>query len=113
MSDELDWNGEEVSAHVRAAAHSAIDETTAVCVGGAKEKVRVTTRILQGSIQFRPSVDEGSQVVGRWGSFDVNYAWWQEIKKFRLAGHQPYLRPTTDEEYPKLGARIRAYLRQP
>lgn len=109
MSVTLSWRGEAIKAKLREAQRLAIDETTASCVGPAKDRVRIKTRILQGSIQFRPATREGSRTVGRWGSFDVNYALWQEVITFSQAGHQPYLRPAAEEEYPKLAARVKAY----
>jgi hypothetical protein len=108
----LTWNGDKIKAKLQEAQRLAIDETTGSCVEPAKNRVRVKTRILQGSIQFRPARREGSRTVGRWGSFDVNYALWQEIITFSHAGHQPYLRPAAEEEYPKLAARVRAYFRR-
>jgi hypothetical protein len=112
MSGSLTWNGDKIKAKLQEAQRLAIDETTGSCVGPAKDRVRIKTRILQGSIQFRPATREGSRTVGRWGSFDVNYALWQEIITFSRAGHQPYLRPAAEEEYPKLAARVRAYFRR-
>lgn len=108
MSSKLTWHGDAIKQRLQEAQRLAIDETTASCVGPAKDRVRVKTRILQGSIQFRPATREGSRTVGRWGSFDVNYALWQEITTFAHAGHQPYLRPAAEEEYPKLAARVKA-----
>ena len=112
MSGSLTWHGDKIKAKLQDAQRLAIDETTGACVEPAKNRVRVKTRILQGSIQFRPARREGSRTVGRWGSFDVNYALWQEIITFSRAGHQPYLRPAAAEEYPKLAARVRAYFRR-
>lgn len=108
----VEWRGEQVKRAVEKAARLAIDETTASCVEPAKDRVRVKTRILQGSIQFRPAKKEGDRIVGYWGSFDVNYALWQEIITFRYAGHQPYLRPAAEIEYPKLAARVRAHYKR-
>jgi len=106
----LDWHGDALKRRLDEAQRLAIDETTASCIEPAKDRVRVKTRILQGSIQFRQAVKEAGRWVGRWGSWDVNYALWQEIITFRLAGHQPFLRPAALQEYPKLAARIRARL---
>lgn len=109
---KLIWHGDEIKRKVSEATRRGIDITTHSCVGPAKEKVRVDTGILQGSIKAEPAHHEpGRGWVGRWGSFDVNYALWQEIKTFRHAGHQPYLRPTAEEEYPKLVERIKAALK--
>jgi hypothetical protein len=109
VSVNLSWRGEAVKTKLREAQRLAIDETTAACVGPAKDRVRVKTRILQGSIQMRPATREGARTVGRWGSFDVGYALFQEVITFRVAGHQPYLRPAAAEEYPKLAKRVKAY----
>lgn len=109
MSGTLTWNGNEIKAKLQEAQRLAIDETTHACVTPAKNRVRRISGTLQGSIQARPARREGSRTVGRWGSFDVNYALWQEIITFSRAGHQPYLRPAAEEEYPKLAARVRAY----
>lgn len=108
----VDWNGAAVKRAVEKAARLAIDETTASCVEPAKDRVRVKTRILQGSIQFRPAQKDGNKIVGLWGSFDVNYALWQEIITFTHVGHQPYLRPAAEIEYPKLAARVREHYKR-
>jgi len=108
----LEWHGEAIRERLRQAAQLGIDATTAACVIPAKQAVRVKTRILQGSIQARPAEDEGGRLVGYWGSFDVNYALWQEIITFSHAGQQPYLRPAASEEYPKLAGRIRKFFDQ-
>ena len=109
MSSKLTWNGDRLLEKARDAARLAIDETTAAAVSPAKDLVHVKTRILQGSIQFRPAVREGNRTVGRWGSFDVNYALWQEILPEPRG--RAYLRPAADTEYPKLAARIKARMK--
>ena len=101
------WNGGEIKERYSEACRLAIDETTASCVKPAKDRVHVKTRILQGSIQFRPATYvEGRGWVGRWGSFNVNYAWWQEVLPEPRG--RMYLRPAAQAEYPKLRARIKA-----
>jgi len=109
MSSRLEWFGDRVKARVREAERLAIDETTAACIDPAKNRVHVKTRILQGSIQFRDAEEEEGRVVGRWGSFDVNYAFWQEVLPEPRG--RAYLRPAADEEYPKLARRIQANLK--
>lgn len=104
----VEWHGDKILKRLEEAQRLGIDTTTAAAVTPAKKFVRVKTRILQGSIQTRQAVKEGKQWVGRWGSFDVNYALWQEIKTFSQAGHRPYLRPAAEIEYPKLAGRIKA-----
>lgn len=78
-----------------------IDETEALCVGMAVSTVHVVTAILQGSIDLRPAEIYPRQyrVEGVWGSFDVNYAIYEELL-------HPYLRPAADTHYPGLPKRI-------
>lgn len=109
MSSRLDWLGDAIKGRIRRAEKQAIDDTTAACVIPAKDRVHVRTRILQGSIQSRDAVEEEDRVVGRWGSFDVNYAFWQEVLPEPRG--RSYLRPAADEEYPKLAGRIKEALK--
>ena len=107
----VDWNDKEVLERVNQATRKGIDETTHACVPVAMSLVRVRYGILRGSLQARPAQHEpGRGWVGLWGSFDVNYALWQEIIHFRYAGHRPYLRPAADQVYPTLPERIRKHL---
>lgn len=108
MSSKLDWRGDKIKEIVAEASRLGVDETTAAAVTPAKEKVRVRTRLLQGSIQFRPAERRGNRIVGSFGSYDVNYALWQEIGTSRMSA-QPYLRPAADQEFPKLSERIKRY----
>jgi hypothetical protein len=109
VSVRLTWYGDALKKRLDEAQRLGIDITTHAAVTPAKQFVRIKTRILQGSIQARPAAKEGGRWVGRWGSFDVNYALWQEIKTFSQAGHRPYLRPAAEIEYPKLAGRIKAF----
>lgn len=103
----VNWNGEKIKKRVSEACRLGIDETTASCVKPAKDRVHIKTRFLQGSIQHRPATYvEGRGWVGRWGSFDVNYALWQEILPEPRG--RMYLRPAAQAEYPKLQPRIKA-----
>lgn len=103
----VDWNGEQVKRKAVTASRKGIDETMSKCVIVAKGRVRVKTATLQGSLRMEPAVVLGQRIKGTWGSFDVNYALWQEIGTSRMSG-QPYLRPAADAEYPQLKARIKA-----
>lgn len=108
MSFSLDWQGNKIKQIVFEACRLGIDETTAAAVTPAKERVRVRTRLLQGSIQSRPAKRDGNRIVGSFGSYDVNYALWQEIGTSKMSG-QPYLRPAADQEFPKLSERIKRH----
>jgi len=110
MSSKLEWHGAKLKARIQEAERLAVDETTASCVAPAKDRVHVRYRILQGSIQFRPATRQGDATVGLWGSFNVNYAFWQEVLPEPRG--RAYLRPAAAIEYPKLAARIRARFEQ-
>lgn len=103
----IHWRGAAVRAAVEAAAIAAINETMGECVTMAKVLVRKKTTNLQGSLRLEPASRRGTSIVGTWGSFDVNYALWQEIGTSRMSA-QPYLRPSGDTHYPKLSGRIKA-----
>lgn len=102
----LDWKGDDVHKRMLRAAANGIDRTLAPCVNDAKGLVRVKTATLQGSIRFEPAEIHGTRISGLWGSFDVNYALWQEIGTHRMSA-KPYLRPAADRNYGQLAANIR------
>lgn len=105
---KLTWHGDAIRKRLDDAQRLGIDTTTGAAVIPAKQFVRVKTRILQGSIKSRQAVKEGGRWVGRWGSFKVNYALFQEIGTAHMSA-QPYLRPAAAIEYPRLAGRIRAF----
>ncbi len=75
----LNWNGDAVLKKVMDAATWGMDSVMSDCVTTAKGTVHRRTTILQGSIQSRPTVEQGAGVfVGFWGSFAVKYALWVE-----------------------------------
>lgn len=102
----LDWKGKGVQDKLLQATKDGIDTTMAAGVEEAKIRVNVRTGILQGSIRFEPARQEGARVVGRWGSFDVNYAIPQELGP----NGRPYLRPASDLVYPLLAENIKGAL---
>jgi len=102
----LKWEGPALAKRVRKAEMIGVNQTMARCVTMAKGLVRVDTSALQGSLRMEPAVPFGGGVRGRWGSFDINYALWQEIGTSKMSA-KPYLRPSADFEYGLLGARIR------
>lgn len=104
---KLDWKGDDIKGKALRAAKIGIDQTMAACVTSAKGKVRVKTATLQGSIRFEPAIAFANGARGVWGSFDVDYALWQEIGTSKMSA-QPYLRPSADAQYPQLETRIQA-----
>lgn len=108
---KLTWHGDQIKKRIEEAQRLGIDETMLACQDPAMSRVRVKTGNLRRSIPrgHQPARREGGKWVGRWGSADVNYALWQEIKTFSQAGHRPYLRPAAEIEYPKLAGRIKRF----
>lgn len=109
MGSKLNWRGEEIKAKFKEAARVGIDQTTAACVNHAKSNHtwKNETGTLEGSLQMRPAVIEGETVRGKWGSFTVHYAIFQELGTAKMPP-RPYLRPAADAEYEKLAGRIAA-----
>lgn len=112
MSTVLRWRGAEVYERAKHATKQGINETLADCVNDAKDTHPWSNRTgtLEGSLQMRPAVDEGSRVVGTWGSFTVRYAIYLELGTRHMHA-MPYLRPAADRNYPKLKGRIQAAFR--
>lgn len=105
MPSRLTWLGQQVQDKIENAIKVAMNETTGNCVQSAMGLVHVKTRLLQGSIEAKATEkDDEGMLVARWGSFAVNYAYWQEI--LPPPRGKPYLRPSADIEYPKLAKRI-------
>lgn len=106
----MSWRGDEVAGRVAAAAKLAVDATTAAAVTHAKQNHpwQNVTGTLEGSLQMRGAeiVSDGD-IVGQWGSFDVEYAIFLELGTAVMPAY-PYLRPAADAEYPKLFMRLRA-----
>ena len=105
----VNWRGGRIPRRVAVASRRGIDATMAACVPLAKRETPVITGTAQGSIQTRPAVIQRTRVVGRWGSFDVNYFIWLEIGARGRTGHF-MLRRAADREYPGLARRIRGFL---
>ena len=105
----LDWRGDQVRNKVREAERFGINETLSACVINAKGLVRVKSATLQGSIRAEMAADDGGGMRGEWGSYGVDYALPQETGPVNVSytwGYTPFLRPTADQEYPRLRERI-------
>lgn len=106
----LKWYGEAIKAKLRAAQIEGVNATMARCVVHAKNNHEWQNRtgVLEGSIGIADYAHEqGTAVVGRWGSQDVDYAIYQELGT-QLTRARPYLRPAADVHYPGLAAAIKA-----
>jgi hypothetical protein len=100
------WNGDQILKKVRDASFRGIDKTMAECVIHAKDNHpgwQNQTGTAEGSIQIADFARrEGKYIVGRWGSKQVNYFIWLELK------HGAALRRAADAVYPRLNEHIRA-----
>ena len=101
----LDWKGDQIKKRLLNAARQGIDETMADCVVEAMKNTPVDTTTLQGSEEFEKAVIRGDVVSGRWGSYDVEYAFYVEVGARGRPGEN-MLRDAADKEYPKLKKRI-------
>lgn len=138
MADNLTWNGDAISARLKAAQVTGINQTMSACVIHAKRNHtwRNQTSVLEGGITLVDyATPAGAGVRGVWGVVDVRYALIQELggvvkpvtakalaiplpdggmafAKSVTIPARPYLRPAADAEYPRLAGRIkRAYER--
>ena len=105
MATQVEWRGAQVLDKLLKAVKDGIDETMAECVTEAVRIVPVDTTTLQGSLRVEPAEISRNEVVGEWGSFDVDYAIYVELGTYKMRA-QPYLRPSADREYPHLKGRI-------
>jgi hypothetical protein len=88
----------------------AIDDTTAAAAIEAKSNHPTWSNVtgtLEGSIRMEPARQVAPTLYrGMFGSFDVNYAIYQELgTRYIAAGH--FLRNAADRVFPTLGARLR------
>lgn len=132
-SKSLKWFGKRVSAKLRAAQKTGVNQTMAKAAQDAKANHDWNNRtgVLEGGIDIVDFArDEGDGVHGTWGVRDVAYARIHEeggtivprnaealaipqpdggvafVSSVTIPA-RPYLRPAADREYPKLAKRIR------
>lgn len=134
-SQSLRWDGDAITARMRAAQINGVNKTMAEAVQQAKNNHAWNnqTGVLEGSIKIAEFARvDGAGVVGTWGSTDVRYALIHELGgvivpvraqalKFKLPDGsfrivksvripaRPYLRPAADAIYPKLAGNIRGF----
>lgn len=131
-SYRLEWN-ELAQGLGRSAVVQAVNKTLAAAVTEAMLQVPRDTGNLANDIGFEEAKDDGFRIVGSFGCYTVDYAlavelgaaphvirpryagalWWpgaaHPVMRVNHPGNapQPFLRPAADQEFPKLGARIR------
>ena len=126
----VEWRGDQILAKVVRACRFAIDKTHAEAVDDAKTNVPVLSATLQGSLRLEPAAERRGTVVGRFGSFDVNYALGIETgdrskippgaltppigppRGRRNTGNRHFLGNAARREYPKFKQRIGEYYRR-
>lgn len=103
----LNWRGRQVLDNVMDAARAAVDETTTDCVRDSQGLAPTSTR---GNLNSRPAQRTGTTVSGRWGAYDhPNARHIIEVERGSAAWPaRPYLRPSSDRNYPQLVRRIRS-----
>jgi len=102
---KFDWRGSQVKAKLLKAAEGAVNFVMAAAViegklnhGGWKN----VTGTAEGSVRIQQFARlEGSHMVGRWGSMNVDYVIWLEIK------NGSFLRSAAGVKYPLLTGEIR------
>ena len=102
----LKWNGPEIQKRVMDAAKRGVDKTMSLAAISAKQGHpgwKNITGTAEGSIRIVAFTQEdGKNVRGTWGSADVDYMIWLELK------HGSALRSAADKEYPRLRDHIQA-----
>jgi len=107
----MEWKGDLVERKTREACAWGIDSVMADCVTTAmgEHPWKNRTTVLQGSHKMQPAKDQGTAIVGIWGSWAVVYARWLEEGTRRMRPYS-WLVPAANRHYPSLGLRIRAKL---
>lgn len=100
MTMDLTWNGDNVKRQAQAAAQHGINDTMSDCVVQAKNGHpgwQNRTGTAEGSIRIQTfATISGREVFGLWGSINVNYFIWLELK------YGAALRRSADAIYPRL-----------
>jgi len=100
MNAELKWFGDRVIRQVQAAAVAGVNRTMSECVIEAKNNHpgwKNITGTAEGSIRIQQFARMlGHEAVGLWGSVNVKYFIWLELK------YGAALRRAADRVYPKL-----------
>ena len=107
MADQgfrLKWNGDEIISKFQKAQVAGIAEVATLAVGDAAADTPVKTGLAQGSVRAETPKVEDTRVSTVWGSFDVEYYIWLELR-----GNM--LRNAADAHYPGLAAAIRKHLK--
>ena len=102
---DLEWNGDAIVNQYRQAQVDGVNEIAVQCAVNAAQNTPVVTGLAQGSVKALPAQVRGTEVFTIWGSFDVNYYIYLELRKNML-------RNAADEFYGQLPKAIRKYAKQ-
>lgn len=109
MATRLTWRGDELKRRAQAAAEKGIDKTMSEASIEAKQNHpgwKNVTGTAEGSVRpVRFAETRAGKTSGIWGSQDVNYMIWLELK------HGSALRAAADRIYPRLAGHIREAFR--
>lgn len=110
MSVEHEWNGDDISRELERATREGLERVGAKFVRAAHPRTPVWQGFLRRSTRFDPVSDEGGELSIEMGSFDINYAEYQERGTSRMQGHFMY-QTSADETWPTLGDEIKDSIR--
>ena len=100
----LNWKGPTVLNKTRKAQIGGVNEIATLSATGAAKNTPVRTGTAQGSVRAEQARAQGKRVSALWGSFDVDYYIWLELR-----GNM--LRNAADQYYPKLADAIKKRMR--
>ena len=106
---KLIWHGDEIFRMIEKSSEKGVNKVMAESVISAKQSHpgwKNRTGTAEGSVRIvKFSEKKGTTVSGTWGSADVAYTWWLELK------HGSFLRMSASRNYGNLGKYIhRAWL---
>lgn len=96
----LNWRGNQVLNNVRKAQIGGVNEIATLSATDAAIDTPVRTGTAQGSVKAEPARAQGNRVFTLWGSFNVVYYIWLELRKNML-------RNAADKYYPRLADAIK------
>ena len=110
---KIDWRGDEIKSELERATLEGMEKVGAEFVRVAHPITPIWQGFLRRSTRFDPARKEpdGTLVI-QMGSFDINYAEYQEKGTARMPGKYFYQR-ASDETWPKLNDRIKEALKDP
>lgn len=107
----VEWRGDDIKRKAENAVKLGMKMTGSDLLITSKDLVHKKTGELMRSIRMRRPRNIHGTIIMQWGSFDINYAFWQEFLPLEKGG-KPYLRPSADKHYPQLKQNVAKAWRQ-